>query len=563
MRSDPGPCTDATVRDAAGRARPRDGRGDPRPPGTATPPGVVAHRRSVRARGPVRLIPALLAALGHRARRGVRLGIGGRRERRSARGCPTSTRRRRTGSSSSGPDRRTRREYRLGFRSAVRNVGDRAADHRRPPRGRRPRARWSPTRSSYHDGAPRARVRGVGRLRFVVSPDHRHWHLLRFERYELRRAGQLGRRWSRDRKTGFCLGDRYAVAGRRCRPRAPAPRVHEPLRAGADASCSASAKGSPSATATTTRRTSRASTCRSPGCPDGRYVLVHRVERGPPDPGVRLRQQRGVRALLAALARRCALRPGPRALPGQRALRRLSRSRGLIGCPAPAIASSCCRARPARGRSAEAASARFPTRSAGGPWPTPLPSPARPARRGRRGVRCWRRRRRSRPRARSSAAGADAARRPRAGDLRAGPVHARPPAARTRRALIRRARLVHRRVAARAGTARLRVSLAAPSRLRIVVMPRAQGSPHPRDQRARRAGAWSRCGSRPARAVTRCAPVATASASPRSTPSGTRSRPIQRTLVVRRGRPSIELPAPACRRCVARRRSVRPGDRLD
>lgn len=45
------------------------------------------------------------------------------------------------------------------------------------------------------------------RLRFVVSKTHRHWHLLGFERYELRTPD--GRTVGRDRKTGFCLGDRY------------------------------------------------------------------------------------------------------------------------------------------------------------------------------------------------------------------------------------------------------------------------------------------------------------------------------------------------------------------
>jgi hypothetical protein len=45
------------------------------------------------------------------------------------------------------------------------------------------------------------------RLRFVVSETHRHWHLLGFERYELRTPE--GRTIGRDRKTGFCLGDRY------------------------------------------------------------------------------------------------------------------------------------------------------------------------------------------------------------------------------------------------------------------------------------------------------------------------------------------------------------------
>jgi hypothetical protein len=45
------------------------------------------------------------------------------------------------------------------------------------------------------------------RLRFVVSETHRHWHLLGFERYELRTPA--GATVGRDRKTGFCLGDRY------------------------------------------------------------------------------------------------------------------------------------------------------------------------------------------------------------------------------------------------------------------------------------------------------------------------------------------------------------------
>jgi len=45
------------------------------------------------------------------------------------------------------------------------------------------------------------------RLRFVVSTTHRHWHLLGFERYELRTPD--GKAVGRDRKTGFCLGDRY------------------------------------------------------------------------------------------------------------------------------------------------------------------------------------------------------------------------------------------------------------------------------------------------------------------------------------------------------------------
>ena len=59
------------------------------------------------------------------------------------------------------------------------------------------------------DGTVR-RYQAVGIVRFVVSTGHRHWHFLRFMRYDLRREAD-GRSILRDRKTGFCLGDRFRV----------------------------------------------------------------------------------------------------------------------------------------------------------------------------------------------------------------------------------------------------------------------------------------------------------------------------------------------------------------
>jgi hypothetical protein len=47
----------------------------------------------------------------------------------------------------------------------------------------------------------------AGEVRYVDSETHRHWHVLRFERYELRTLD--GRLVAPDEKTGFCLGDRY------------------------------------------------------------------------------------------------------------------------------------------------------------------------------------------------------------------------------------------------------------------------------------------------------------------------------------------------------------------
>jgi hypothetical protein len=99
--------------------------------------------------------------------------------------------------------------WRLGFQSAVSNVGagPLIVDGRRLGPAQ-------PTMDADQmimrtDGS-RSVVRRVGRLRYVRSADHQHWHLLGFDRYELRRP-----RGTKvvvlDRKTGFCLGDRYAV----------------------------------------------------------------------------------------------------------------------------------------------------------------------------------------------------------------------------------------------------------------------------------------------------------------------------------------------------------------
>ena len=53
----------------------------------------------------------------------------------------------------------------------------------------------------------------AGRLRYTYSPTHTHWHLLDFQRYELRTLD--GELIVRDRKSGFCLADHYGLARRR------------------------------------------------------------------------------------------------------------------------------------------------------------------------------------------------------------------------------------------------------------------------------------------------------------------------------------------------------------
>lgn len=95
----------------------------------------------------------------------------------------------------------------LGFRSAVHNVGDGpliVVGRRANARTRDMVARQLVRRT---DGTTRT-VGPVGIMRYVRSPDHSHWHFLPFERYELRREGS-GAGIVRDRKSGFCLGDRY------------------------------------------------------------------------------------------------------------------------------------------------------------------------------------------------------------------------------------------------------------------------------------------------------------------------------------------------------------------
>ena len=105
---------------------------------------------------------------------------------------------------------------------------------------------------------PMAVVEGVGRLRYVHSRDHEHWHLLRFERYELRPAGGGTTRVT-DRKTGFCLGDRYRTRGRALPARSrPCPATPVAAASARPAGC-VSWRASPWVTATTIPRTSRAS----------------------------------------------------------------------------------------------------------------------------------------------------------------------------------------------------------------------------------------------------------------------------------------------------------------
>jgi hypothetical protein len=112
--------------------------------------------------------------------------------------------------------------YRLGFSSAVRNVGVGPlilSGRRRPGV-----PSMAVDQLIEQEDAPIAVVDDVGRMRYVHSSDHEHWHLLGFERYELRRRAGPAQPVT-DRKTGFCLGDRYRARGGRL-PGQPPERVY-------------------------------------------------------------------------------------------------------------------------------------------------------------------------------------------------------------------------------------------------------------------------------------------------------------------------------------------------
>jgi len=107
---------------------------------------------------------------------------------------------------------RARGRQLLGFRSSVQNVGD-------GPliiigsRSNRVTRDMQASQLILRADATARRVTDAGFLRYVPSLDHSHWHFLPFERYELR-AEATGARIVRDRKSGFCLGDRYRVEPR-------------------------------------------------------------------------------------------------------------------------------------------------------------------------------------------------------------------------------------------------------------------------------------------------------------------------------------------------------------
>lgn len=167
-----------------------------------------------------------------------------------------------------------RTEVRLGFESAVENVGDGplSAQGRRASPAEEDMVVDQVIRMS--DGTTRTRP-GVGVMRYTASPSHSHWHYLAFDRYELRRASDHAL-VAPDRKTGFCLGDRYPRPG----PSLPA----KPSQPAWTGQC---ARDQPQADEVDSGISVGYGDNYPPhlegqyveitDVPDGRYVLVHRV----------------------------------------------------------------------------------------------------------------------------------------------------------------------------------------------------------------------------------------------------------------------------------------------
>jgi hypothetical protein len=161
----------------------------------------------------------------------------------------------------------------LGFESAAANLGTgplvvlgRRAGVDEPEMGLRQQI-WR------SDGSRRT-VPLRATLRYVHSRDHAHWHVLRFMRYELRSAD--GVTVVRDRKTGFCLGDRYRVERALLPGRTPTARYSERCGKGAPRLLTIR-EGISIGWGDNYSAHLEGQELELTSLPSGRYVLVHRV----------------------------------------------------------------------------------------------------------------------------------------------------------------------------------------------------------------------------------------------------------------------------------------------
>jgi hypothetical protein len=207
--------------------------------------------------------------------------------------------------------------WRLGFTSWTDNLGDGAL------RIRGVRDTSSSMRADQvvelRGGGARV-VRGIGRLRYESHPPHRHWHLGDYVRYELRRVDGP-RRVVRDRKSGFCLIDRWGRAITRVPGVAP-PRFTGDCGA-RDRDARRVEQGTSRGYADVYPAFFHGQDIALTGLPAGRYALVHRA-----NPTGRMRELRYGNNTAAVLVRLS----WPRGLAGAPAVRVLRRcERGTCG----------------------------------------------------------------------------------------------------------------------------------------------------------------------------------------------------------------------------------------
>jgi hypothetical protein len=165
--------------------------------------------------------------------------------------------------------------YALGFRSAVRNIGAGPL----VIQGRRmfPASDllMQADQLIQIDGGLSRVAAGVGELHYVRSSDHQHWHYVGFDRYELRRAGEQDV-LVQDRKTGFCLGDRYRAV-RRLLPASPQDKVYRGRCGLGQTGLLTIREGISVGYGDAYKALLEYQDLPISGLGDGRYVLVHRV----------------------------------------------------------------------------------------------------------------------------------------------------------------------------------------------------------------------------------------------------------------------------------------------
>ena len=107
------------------------------------------------------------------------------------------------------PDGTLTDSFAISFDSAVRNVGPGPMHLRGTVRDGAMVVEQILHAGPQEISGEAGRVPGIGRMRYVTTYGHQHWHVMRFERYALRSLTRRGV-VVRDRKQGFCLSNGYA-----------------------------------------------------------------------------------------------------------------------------------------------------------------------------------------------------------------------------------------------------------------------------------------------------------------------------------------------------------------